>query len=376
MNSRERVLAALNHEVPDRVPIDFGGFPGTTSMNLLAYQKLLEYFGIKRDARMGNLIMFTAEIDEEILNRLHVDTKNATPSISQFGTPEEFVDKAWGVKWHRSMVSADYTYAPAEGPFQKISRPTANDVKNFKWPRPSEIEDFPQWREKSKRLRQESDKALIARAMSGIFTQAQYMRGLEAWMMDLVMNRPFSDALHAKLCDLWIETVGGIIEAVGDNIDIIQFGDDFGLQNQPMLSPSTFREQVKPLMKKMIGTIKPLTKAKIALHTCGSVFAYIDDFMDIGIDILNPLQSNAKDMDPLRIKEKTAGKMALWGGIDTHEVLPKGDNQAVRAEVQKKISIYGKGGGYVLSADHNIQVDIPPQNLVAMFEAAVEYGVY
>jgi uroporphyrinogen decarboxylase len=129
-------------------------------------------------------------------------------------------------------------------------------------------------------------------------------------------------------------------------------------------------------MKRMIGTVKPQTKAKIALHTCGSVFAYLDDFMDIGIDVLNPMQSNAKDMDPLRIKEKTAGKMALWGGIDTHEVLPKGDNQAVRAEVRKKISIYGKGGGYMLSADHNILVDVPPQNLITMFESAVEYGAY
>ena len=375
MNSRERVLAALSHKIPDRVPVDFGSFPGATSMNVRAYQNLLEYLGIKREVRIGALIMFTAEIDEDILNRFHVDTKTVTPSraISDFGIPEEFVDKPWGVKWRRS---SDYTYAPMEGPFQKLINPTADDVKNYTWPEPAEMEDYAIWREKGKKLRQESDKALVARVTPGIFTLAQFMRGFENWMMDLILNRSFSEAFHQKLCEVWIESVSRIIEALGENIDIIMFGDDFGLQNQPIMSPAMFRERVKPLLKKMIGTIKPLTQAKIAMHTCGSVFAYIDDFMDIGIDVLNPMQSNAKDMDPLRIKEKTVGKMALWGGIDTHVVLPKGSEQDVREEVKNKIAVYGKGGGYMLSADHNILVDVPPSNLVTMFEAAQDFGSY
>ena len=344
MNSRERVLTALNHKVPDRVPIDFGSFPGATSMNVRAYQNLLEYLGIKREVRIGALIMFTAEIDEDILNRFHVDTKTVTPSkaIGDFGIPEEFIDQPWGVKWRRST---DYTYAPVEGPFQKIAQPTPDDVKNYKWPKPSEIADFTQWREKGKKLRQESDKALVARVVPGIFTLGQFMRGFEGWLMDLIINRGFSEAFHAKLCEIWIETVGGIIEALGENVDIVMFGDDFGFQNQPIMSPAMFRERVKPLMKKMVGTIKGQTKAKIALHTCGCVFAYIDDFIDIGIDVLNPMQSNAKDMDPARIKEKTAGKMALWGGIDTHVVLPKGSAQEVRERGEEEVRRIRKRGG-------------------------------
>ena len=375
MNSRERVLTALNHKIPDRVPIDFGSFPGATSMNVRAYQNLLKYLGIEREVRIGALIMFTAEIDEDILNRFHVDTKSVGPSkaIGDFGIPEEFIDQPWGVKWRRST---DYTYAPVEGPFQKIAEPTADDVKNYRWPRPSEIADFTQWREKGKKLRQESDKALVARVVPGIFTLAQFMRGFEGWLMDLILNRGFSEAFHDKLCEIWIETVSGIVEALGENVDIVMFGDDFGFQNQPIMSPAMFKERVKPLMKKMVGTIKSQTKAKIALHTCGCVFAYIDDFIDIGIDVLNPMQSNAKDMDPGRIKEKTAGKMALWGGIDTHVVLPKGSSQDVREEVKNKIAVYGKGGGYMLSADHNILVDVPPANLITMFEAAQEFGKY
>jgi len=375
MNSRERVLATLSHRVPDRVPIDFGSFPGATSMNVRAYQNLLQYLGIKREVRIGALIMFTAEIDGDILDRFHVDTKTVTPSraLSDYNFPEEFMDRPWSVKWRRST---DYTYAPVEGPFQKIVHPTLDDLKSFKWPKPSEVEDFSQWREKGKKLRRESDKALVARVPPGIFTLAQFMRGLEGWMTDLILNRQFSDAFHEKLAEIWTETVGGVIEALGDNVDIIMFGDDFGLQNQPIVSPQMFRERMKPLMKRMIGKIKSQTKAKIALHTCGSVFAYMDDFVDIGIDVLNPLQSNAKDMEASKIKEKAGRNLALWGGIDTHEVLPGGTPNDVRQEVKRKISVLGKGGGYMLSADHNILTDVPPENLITMFEAAVEYGKY
>jgi uroporphyrinogen decarboxylase len=375
MNSRERVLTALSHRIPDRIPIDFGSFPGATSMNVWAYKNLLEYLGIKRDVRIGALIMFTAEIDEDILERFHVDTKTITPSISlsDFGIPEQFVDQPWGVRWQRST---DYTYAPVEGPFQKIADPTLEDLKRYKWPKASEIVNFTNWREKARRLRQDSDKALVARVMPGIVTYAQFLRGFENWAVDLVLNPEFSRALHDKLADTWIEVVSLVAEAVEDNIDIVMFGEDLGIQNQTMLSPAMFRERIKPLLTKMVRTIKSRTQAKIAMHTCGSVYAFIGDFIDIGVDVLNPMQSNARDMEAPKVKAKAGNKLALWGGIDTHQVMPKGTPEDVRQEVKTKISIYGKDGGYMLSPDHNILVDVPPQNLMAMFEAAREYGKY
>ncbi len=129
-------------------------------------------------------------------------------------------------------------------------------------------------------------------------------------------------------------------------------------------------------MKQMVGSVKAKTKAKVALHSCGSVYDLIGDFIDIGIDVLNPLQATAKNMEPEKIKQKAGGALALWGGIDTHVVLPKGTREDIREEVKRKISILGEGGGYILSADHNILVDIPPENLIAMFKAAAEYGRY
>ena len=375
MNSRERVLTALSHKVPDRVPIDFGSFPGATSMNVWAYKNLLEFLGIRREVRIGALIMFTAEIDEDILDRFHVDTKTITPSISlsDFGIPEEFVDQPWGVRWQRST---DYTYAPVEGPFQRISDPTLEDLKRYPWPKASAIENFNNWREKARRLRQESDKALVARVMPGIVTYAQFLRGFENWAVDLVLNPEFSKGLHEKLAETWIEAVSLVIEAVEDNVDVIMFGEDLGIQNQTMLSPAMFRERIKPLLTRMVKTIKSRTKAKIAMHTCGSVYALIEDFIDIGIEALNPMQSNAKDMEAPKVKGIAGNRLALWGGIDTHQVMPKGTLEEVRQEVKRKIAIYGKGGGYMLSPDHNVLVDVPPKNLMAMFEAAVEYGKY
>ena len=375
MNSRERVLTALNRQVPDRVPIDFGSFPGATSINVEAYRNFLKFLGLHREVRIANILMFTAEVDEDILDRFHIDTISIKPAISQkqFGIPAEFIDRPWGVRWQKS---SDCTYAPVEGPFQRMEQPTVEDIRRFPWPKPSEIEDFEQWREKARKIRERCDRALVARMPAGIFTLAQFMRGFEGWMMDLLLNRSFSEALHEKLAEIWTETVEGILEAVGDDVDIIMFGDDYGLQNQPIVSQKMFREQMKPLLKKMIERIKGQTKAKIALHTCGSVFPYLNDFVDIGIDALNPLQANAKDMDPGKIKGNVGSQLALWGGIDTHLVLPQGEIEDIRRHVKSRIEILGQGGGYICSADHNILVDVPPKNLVVMFEAAMEFGRY
>ncbi len=375
MNSRERVLTAFNHREADRVPIDFGSYPGATSINVKAYQNLLDYLGLKKEVRVQNMLMFTAEVDGEILEKFNVDTKSINPSspLSEIGFPDEFTYKPFNVKWQRST---DFTYAPTEGPFQKIADPTLDDLDKFQWPLPMEIEDPAAYRERAAKIRQETDQALVARLPPGIVTLAQFQRGFEGWAIDLTLNRKFSEAHHEKLAELWIQTVDAVLNALGDNIDILIIGEDLGMQDQPMLSPKMFRERIKPLMKLMIDSIKAKSNAKIALHSCGSVYEFIEDFIEIGFDALNPLQATAKDMEPKKIKEKAGRDLALWGSIDTHIVLPKGSLQDVKDEVKKKIEILGDGGGYILSADHNILIDIPMKNLEAMFEAAIEFGQY
>lgn len=194
--------------------------------------------------------------------------------------------------------------------------------------------------------------------------------------MDLVANKEFCEALHERLLRDWVETTDYILDALGDNVDVIMFADDLGFQEQTMVSPQMFQEQLKPYLKKMVAHVKSRTSAKVSLHSCGSVYSLIDDFIDIGLDILNPLQSNAKDMEADKIKNKTEGKLALWGGIDTHEVLVNVDPGEVRKEVENKISIYKRGGGFIFSGDHNILIDIPHENILTMYGAAMELAKY
>jgi len=373
MTSRERVMGAVNFEKVDRVPIDFGGYPPSTSINVKAYQRLLKHLGIKTKVQVGNLLMNTADVDDEILDRFHVDTKSLSLgcSIDDFDSPRDVFDPLWKVKWIRSP---DYTYAPLEGPFQKITQPGLKDLKEFPWPKAREIMDFEALGKKAEKERSKSDRALIGRLPPGIFYIAQIMRGLENWICDLVLNIEFIDALHEILLNIYVETTELLLDALGNNVDILMTADDFGFQNQPITSPEMFRERIKPGLKTMIETPKNTTTAKVGLHSCGSVYDLMDDFMDIGLDILNPLQSNAKNMHPNQIKKKTHGKLALWGGIDTHEILPKGSSTEVREEVKTKMSIYSKNGGYIFSPDHNILMDIPPENIITTYEAAFEFA--
>jgi uroporphyrinogen decarboxylase len=376
MNHRERVLCALEYKEPDRIPIDMGSYPGASSINARAYQNLLKYLKIEKEVEVSNLLMFTGEVHDEILDMFGIDTKSVRPSIpiEKHDAPKEYFDKRWKVLWKRS---SDFTYAPVDGPFYSISKPTLNDLKKCDWPTPNEIENPSDWEKKAKRIRETSDRALVARLPVGICQQAQFLRGMEGWAMDFILNPHFSDALHNRLADTWIETSTNMIQAIGNNVDILIFGDDLAnTQDRPIIRPEMFRERIKPIMKRMIKSIKNITKAKIALHSCGSVYEIIEDFIDIGIDILNPLQSNAANMEPEKLKEKAGENLVLWGGIDTHFLLPKGSHEEVKDEVKRRISILGDGGGYILAPDHNVLIDIPPDNLIAMFEAANEYGVY
>lgn len=375
MTRRERVLKALDLKKPDKVPLDLGSYPGATSINVIAYKNLLEYLGINKDAEIAHILMFTAEIHDEVLDILNIDTKSVKPSVplNDFNTPAKFEDPNWKITWKKS---SDFTYAPVYGPFQSIAEPNLDDIKRFTWPKPYEIEDPLKWKEKAKRIRDESDRALVARLPMGPVSQAQFLRGFEGWATDLYINSEFSQALHRRITDIWIETAIGIADSVNENVDVFIVGDDFSLQEQAMMNPDLYRQLFKPLLKEMVTKLKLHTRAKIGLHVCGTVYEFIDDFAEMGFDLLNPLQSNARDMEPEKLKARSSGKLALWGGIDSRDLLSRGSREQVRQEVHRKIDILGNSGGYILCADHNILVNVPPANVVTMYEAALEYGSY
>jgi uroporphyrinogen decarboxylase len=178
-----------------------------------------------------------------------------------------------------------------------------------------------------------------------------------------------------KLCDFWVGTAETVIEAAGpENIDLIYFGEDLGTQDSCMFDPDTiYPKYIKPRHRRMVETLKSLTGAKVCIHSCGSVYHFIEHFIDIGIDVLNPVQVTAKNMEPERLKADFGDRMCFWGGINTQRILPFGTPEEVAAETRRIIKILGRGGGYILNSVHNIQAEVPPENIVAMFDAGRAY---
>jgi len=190
-------------------------------------------------------------------------------------------------------------------------------------------------------------------------------------------NRQLCEALIDHTSHYWVEWMNGFLTEAGDLLDIIMIGDDLTGQDGPMFAPQFYRDVVRPRQQRIIDTIKRRTKAKIWYHTCGDCSEYIPDFIDMGVDILNPVQINTRGMDPKILKSKYGKNLVFWGGgIDSQRVLPFASPERIRQEVKKNVEIFKPGGGYVFNNVHNIQPGVPPQNMVAMYEAAHEFGFY
>jgi uroporphyrinogen decarboxylase len=208
------------------------------------------------------------------------------------------------------------------------------------------------------------------------FWELGYMlRGLEQMLMDVVLNPEFVSALLAKLLEINLAATGRFLDKVGPYIQVIRTADDLATQKGPLMSPQTYRTLLKPVYKQYFDLIKSKTEAKIFYHSCGNVTQLIDDLVEIGVDILNPVQVSAMG-DTSELKARFGDKVVFWGGIDTQHVLPHGSVEEVEAEVRRCIRDLAPGGGYVVAAVHNIQPDVPPENIIAMAVATRKYGTY
>jgi uroporphyrinogen decarboxylase len=199
------------------------------------------------------------------------------------------------------------------------------------------------------------------------------MRGYQAWLEDLLLRPSFFTALLERLAEFHARLFERALEETREYVDLVCLADDVGTQNGPLISPQKYRELIKPSHRRVFGAVKRFAKP-VLYHTCGSVYSLIPDFIEVGIDILNPIQVRAADMNPQRLKREFGRDLSFWGAIDIQEVLPRGTPAQVRDEVRRRIDDLAPGGGYVVAAAHNIQPEVPPENVVAMCEAAVEYG--
>jgi uroporphyrinogen decarboxylase len=382
MNPRERVMLALNHKEPDRIPIDLGGSI-CSSIHKNAYVELKKYLGMDlEEIKMADYVQQLPYLDQALLKRFDVDFRMvqlpaataADVDIFEEGNYYAFIDR-WGSKLHMPKEGGLY-FDWVDFP---IKEATMRALDAYAWPQPDPPEYNAQLREQARHLYQETDYALVGSAVigGGVFEQPARTMGLENFFMALVSEPQFADRLMGQITDIYIESCSNYLEQLGEYLQVFTYWDDVCGQNGWLIAPDIYRKMVKPKQRRLVEAIKHKTDAKIYYHSCGAVFDLIPDLIELGFDILNPVQVSARGMDTSRLKKEYGQDIVFWGGgVDTQHVLPFGRPEEVADEVKRRIDDLAPDGGFVFAAVHNIQALVPPQNIVAAFETALQYGKY
>ena len=378
MTSRERVLTALNHQEPDRVPLDIGGGSSTTIV-VEGYVKLKDHLGISGKTQIMNKTFRLATLDEKILKRLGSDCRPLGIKPPVNWTPPEppsrdcFID-IWGITWRKAFYLNDcYYWELYRSPLAEAS---VEALERYPWPDPLDPGFTGGLADEAKELSESTNYAIIGDSSFKSFWELGFMlRGLEQMFKDLVANPEFVKALMEKLLEINIAGTGKFLDAVGPYIQVFRTADDLASQRNLLMSPVTYRNLLKPYYKRYFDFIRSKTDAKIFYHSCGNVTGIIDELIDTGIDILNPVQVSAIG-DTAVLKAKFRDKITFWGGIDTQNILPFGSVKDVEKEVKQRIRDLAPGGGCVLAAVHNIQPDVSPENVLAMADSVHKFGSY
>lgn len=368
MTHRERVLAALEFREPDRVPIDLGTARFTTMVKG-AYDRLRAHLGFGDPGAIVDRMQQLVAIDERILERLDADLRAFSQGAFDRSSEADLADGRYRDEWGviRRQPSGCHYYELDVSPL--AGEIDAGTIARYPWPDPTDPGITRGLRETALRLRA-TGYAVMYNARFNLVHTTQYLRGFEDWFYDLAGNHDLFCALFDAVAEVLFELNHRTLAEVGDLIDVVAFGDDIGQQDREICSLALYRKLLRPYQERTVETIRAHSNAKIMYHTCGSVYRYIPDFIDIGINALNPVQVRARNMDPVTLKREFGGRIAFWGGIDTQRILPHGTPQEVCAEVRRMFEIMGPGGGYIVASVHNIQPDVPPENIIAMFDAA------
>ena len=376
MTPRQRILAALDHRESDRIPIDLGSSI-VTSITRAAYAPLRQHLGLpEEEIVIHDEVQQLPYMGEDVLTRFGVDTRMVQlPPAHVAGV--EIVDDGdywamwdrWGSKMRMPKVNGLY-YDWVAYPITEL---TLEALDAYPWPQPDPPEVVATLRARAAWLRANTDFALVGSGVigGGIFEQPCRTVGLETFMMALLSERRFAERLMDRITDIYIESVDRYLGQVGDLIDVFTFWDDVATQSGWMINPQTYVDVIKPRQKRLFEAIKARTSAKLFYHGCGAVFELIPHLIEIGVDIINPVQVSAAGMDPKRLKAAYGKDIVFWGGgVDTQRVLPFGTPEEVGDEVRRRIDDFAPGGGFVFATVHNIQAFVPPANIVAAFDTA------
>ncbi|MCD6289661.1 MAG: methyltransferase [Anaerolineae bacterium] len=421
MTSRERVALALNHQEPDRVPLDLGG-SGVTGMHVSSVYKLRQALKLDPPGTPVKVVepyQMLGEIKPDLMDALGVDVVPLESPRTMFGFRNEgwkpwtlfdgtpvLVPEGFNTDPEPNgdilMYPEGDKSAPPSGRMPKggfyfdaiirqppIDEETLNPEDNMEEFVPISDEDLEHFRREAERLYTETDKAIFANFGGTGFGDIalvpapwlKYPKGIrdvEEWYISTVTRRDYVYQVFERQCEVGLANLERLHQAVGERVSVLFVtGTDFGMQHGPFISPKTYRELYMPFHKRINEWVHEHTSWKTFIHSCGSVMALIPDFIEAGFDVLNPVQTSAADMDPAELKKRFGDRIVFWGGgVDTQRTLPFGTPDDVRAEVRKRIRIFGRGGGFVFNTIHNVQARVPVENMLALYEAVREYGRY
>jgi uroporphyrinogen decarboxylase len=375
MTPRERVLCALDHEEPDRVPL-FVGTSGATTILGPGYERLKAHLGIRGGpVRWISRMSQYPVLDEEVLVRLHADGRILVPgppdSVLGREISEDRSVDAWGVPWHRSPGGLYFETAGSP-----LAGCTIDGLERYPWPDLTAPSRFAGLAGRAREIRA-AGHAVVLTTGTSLFEQAFMLRGLDTLLLDLAGDEDFFTALFTRLKSLAIPYLRALLAQVGELVDVVVLSDDLGMADRPLMSPRSYRRLIKPHHAEVLRAVREGTSARIFFHSCGNIYPLVGDLIEIGIDILNPVQVSAKAMgDTARLKREFGDRLSFCGAIDTSRVLPRGTPDEVRAEVRRRIGDLAPGGGYIVAAVHCIQPDVPPENIVAMCDEVERTGRY
>jgi len=382
MTSRERVLTTLHHEQPDRVPLVIG-VGNATGIKMKPYRGVKDIIGVQAPDKyiydwpeLG-----TAEIDEETMRRLHSDVRGVLdlePEKIRRRNRERDQHSNYIDSWGSGQTETSTgEWFPSVHPLPEAR--TVEDLEAYQgWPDMSDPTRIAHVRKSSRRLADENQFAILATPwLLFPFERAFAMQGMDTFLLNMAKDREFARALLEKIAGYCKQLMGRFLDELGNNVDIIKIGDDLGTQAGLMISPTMYREILKPVHADFIAFIKTRTNAKVFFHSDGDVAPLIEDFIEIGVDILNPIQTSAGSMSDLpSLKKRFGNNVVFCGGIDTQRILPFGSTEDVRQEVRRVMQILGPGGGCMIGAVHTVMNDVPPENVLAMVDAVEEFGHY
>jgi uroporphyrinogen decarboxylase len=382
MNSHERLLTSLSHREPDHVPLDIGG-SDVTGIHRDAYKRLARYFGLNENPPICEIVQQVVLPEEALLKKFEVDTRPVFPNgpdnwelvINQSDRYKTFLDD-WGVEWAMPKENGLY--------FDMITHPMAkftqvSDISRYKAPDPSNPGRFNGLRKSVEKIIANTHATMLMMPpYGGMFESGFWLRGYKQFLVDLGSNPKIAEAILDMTLQFRLAYWSKTLAELGDIVDVVVEYDDLGSNTSLLISPQMYRKYLKQRHKELFSFIKSHSHASMFLHSCGAIYPLIPDFIEVGVDILNPIQVSATNMgDGKKLKQEFGKDITFWGGgVNTQSTLPRGSLQDIKEEVRRRIGDFAPGGGYVFAAVHNIQPDVPPENIIAMLDAWKEYGKY